>query len=542
MKLQTRVGLGFVASLTAFAAVLIVLFLAFNFARVESSRIHDNFIPSIDAARRLMVNVERMENAEFLYFVPGQDTAVWTKRFDEASAKFQEAFLVAESLAGSLEERAIMVDLGRNFGALLHIDTRMRELLRNGRVAEARRLNETESLEVALRMRENAQAFYTYNLEESRRAGDAQRQGMRLTEWAAMAIVLLGALGAGLLWRGASRDLVEPVRAIKAATDAIALGRYKAAHHPAARKTLELETLQDAFNHMSAQLRDVTDRLRAANASLETQVGERTQALTQANRQLEQVVEELRALDQIKSNFMAVMSHELLTPINFITGFASTLEDELLGPLNPKQQDAMAKITEGADRLTRMVRNTLDFTQLSSDKLTVLPEPIEYACLLDGVAARFQAPIAAKGLRFELALPDELPPVWADPNRVEQLLVELLDNALKFTATGGRIRVSARSTPEAVVTEVADTGIGIAPGAVGHLHKGFYQADFSSTRPHGGMGLGLAIAYGLLAKMGGTLVVQSRIGQGTTFQFTLPRADAPAPVPTALGLDADHRA
>jgi signal transduction histidine kinase len=239
-------------------------------------------------------------------------------------------------------------------------------------------------------------------------------------------------------------------------------------------------------------------------------------------------VAELQTLDQLKSQFMAVMSHELLTPINFIVGFGSALEDELLGPLNDKQHETMGKMLAGAERLTRMVRNTLEYSQLQAGKLEYLPQTIDYAEVLQNVRDGLADRLAKRGQTLDVTLPDGPVDLWADPDRARQILDELLDNASKFSPDGARLRLCVTVGDDVVTTEIADSGVGIPENALPHLFTPFYQVDFSRTREHGGMGLGLAIAYHLVARMGGSMLVSSEPGAGTTITFTLPRFEKAA--------------
>jgi two-component system sensor histidine kinase ChiS len=275
---------------------------------------------------------------------------------------------------------------------------------------------------------------------------------------------------------------------------------------------------------MSDRLREATERLRQTNASLESQVAERTQALRSANTQLQTLIEELKTLDQLKSNFMSIMSHELLTPINFIVGFGSALEDELMGPLNEQQLETVGKMLAGAERLTRMVRNTLEYTQLEAGKLSILPEAIDYRDLVERFTGRVEPMLAERKQTLTMNLPDEIPAIWADPDRVEQVLYEVIDNASKFSPEGAGVRLTVVVVDDLVSTEVADTGAGIPEEALPKLFLPFFQADFTSTRHHGGMGLGLAIAYNLIVKLGGSMVVESVPEQGTRVRFQLPVA------------------
>lgn len=174
-----------------------------------------------------------------------------------------------------------------------------------------------------------------------------------------------------------------------------------------------------------------------------------------------------------------------------------------------------------------MVRNTLEHTQLQAGTLSILPQAVDCPDILTSAVERVRTAAQAKRQRLEVALPPDLPQAWADPDRVAQVLVELLDNAVKFGPEAGRIAVCAWSDARRVVFEVADDGQGMNVEVLERLFRPFYQADGSSTRRHGGLGLGLALAHQLATALHGRLEARSTIGKGTTFTFELPRA-APA--------------
>ncbi|MFP5502848.1 MAG: ATP-binding protein [Candidatus Sericytochromatia bacterium] len=266
-------------------------------------------------------------------------------------------------------------------------------------------------------------------------------------------------------------------------------------------------------------------KLEESHAALERQVAERTLQLSEANRELLGMVDELKKLDQLKSAFLDTISHELRTPINFITGFGSLLEDGAYGELPAPAQSAIGKIMTGADRLIHLVDDLLDQTKIERGHLRVLPEPFDYAALIRRLEAEIRPLVEARAHRLELALPEALPLLLADADRVHQVLRNLLSNAIKFTPDGGLIRLAVRLERDLVVTEVADTGIGIPEEARSRVFDRFYQVDHSRTRTYGGTGLGLSIVKGLVEAMGGAIEVESEVGDGTRFRFHLPAAE-----------------
>lgn len=268
-------------------------------------------------------------------------------------------------------------------------------------------------------------------------------------------------------------------------------------------------------------------KLEESHAQLEKQVAERTAQLREANAELVGMIEELKQLDRMKSSFLDTISHELRTPINFITGFGSLLNDGVYGELTDEGTLAVGKILTGADRLIRLVDDLLDQSKMERGQLHIQPETFDYNVLLERIASEFAPLFLAKGQQFEMHVPRHLPRAWADPDRVHQVLRNLLSNAIKFTPEGGKVKLSVKATNDAVVTDVCDTGIGIPEESRERIFERFYQVDSTRTRNYGGTGLGLAIVKGLLDAMGGSIEVVSLMGQGSTFRFTLPQRMEP---------------
>jgi signal transduction histidine kinase len=213
-----------------------------------------------------------------------------------------------------------------------------------------------------------------------------------------------------------------------------------------------------------------------------------------------------------------------------VLGFGTILEDGVAGPLTPEQRHYVSKINEGADHLLMLVNDLLDMSRIQAGKFSLAPAPCRLAPVVDEVLAQL-APLAErKRLKLECAVPKDLPELWADEQRVRQILVNLVGNAIKFTEDDGVITVAARDGGACVHVAVADTGIGIDADAQKRLFAPFTQVDMSPTRRAGGTGLGLSITKGLVEAHGGRIGVASEPGCGSTFWFTLPhRADAPPP-------------
>jgi signal transduction histidine kinase len=245
----------------------------------------------------------------------------------------------------------------------------------------------------------------------------------------------------------------------------------------------------------------------------------------QKAQELGRAYNELKALDRAKTEFLSVISHELRTPINLITGYAGMLSERAMGILNSNQADAVNRILDGGTRLTALVNDLIDIARLEAGALALRLEELDYLALVRDVLYAAQIQAEQQGIKIELHLPDELPPVRGDPHRTAQVLENLVSNAIKFSETNTLICVGVRVEGTDIFTEIQDSGPGIPEEALPKLFTRFYQVDMSATRAHGGTGLGLAIVKGLVESMGGKVGVLSRAGHGSMFWFTLPIAN-----------------
>jgi PAS domain S-box-containing protein len=227
-----------------------------------------------------------------------------------------------------------------------------------------------------------------------------------------------------------------------------------------------------------------------------------------------------RQLDTLKTNFVNAISHELRTPLTGILGYAEFLEDEVAGPLTVDQAAFVREIETGARRLENLIDDLLDFARIDAGTFKLHPRPFD---LHDKVREVLFA-LQPQAQRAQVALDDDLAPeplvVEADPQRIGQVLFNLVSNALKFTEPKGAITLRARSVDGMVLCEVADTGIGIGPEELPRLFQRFSQLDAGANR--GGTGLGLSISKAIVEAHGGQIGVKSQPGRGSTFSFTLP--------------------
>jgi signal transduction histidine kinase len=229
-----------------------------------------------------------------------------------------------------------------------------------------------------------------------------------------------------------------------------------------------------------------------------------------------------KELDQMKSQLLSTVSHELRTPLASIKGFATTLLRQDVEWDEASRREFLHIIDEESDRLTELISNLLDMSRIEAGELRVEPEPIDLGPIIHETAAEFQ--VMTSEHRFLVHQSTSLPQVMADPRRSRQVLRNLVENAVKYSPTGGVITISAQTSKDSVLVSIADQGIGIQQKDLDHVFDRFYQVDNASTRRVGGSGLGLAICKAIVEAHRGSIWVESEPRIGSTFYFTLPLA------------------
>lgn len=242
-------------------------------------------------------------------------------------------------------------------------------------------------------------------------------------------------------------------------------------------------------------------------------------------RALVQVNEELRRLDELKSEFLAMVSHELRTPLTAIIGYSRLLVRQVHGPLTPKQLEHQEAIFRSAQRLTELINDLLDVSRLEAGRIELEPRPVEVRQIADQVISVVAVAAQAKRIRVTNEVPRGLPLAQADPTRLQQILVNLVGNAVKFTPAEGAVRITGGPQKDQLWVAVEDTGVGIPKEELARIWDPFYQVESPLRRRHGGSGLGLAIVRRLVELHGG--VVRAESGgenRGSRFTVTLPVA------------------
>jgi two-component system, OmpR family, phosphate regulon sensor histidine kinase PhoR len=231
-------------------------------------------------------------------------------------------------------------------------------------------------------------------------------------------------------------------------------------------------------------------------------------------------ITELRRLERVRRDFVANVSHEFKTPLTAIQGFAETL---LGGALDDKanRKRFVEIIREHARRLARLTDDLLKLSRIEAGRLDLESRPVSVAGLVNGCVETARLNAESRGLRIVVELPEGLPPVRGDAVQLDEVLQNLIDNALQYTPSGGRIDVTAYSNGHEVIFTVADTGIGIPESDLERIFERFYRVDAARSREAGGTGLGLSIARHIVDAHGGRIWVESAVGQGSRFRFSI---------------------
>jgi len=236
---------------------------------------------------------------------------------------------------------------------------------------------------------------------------------------------------------------------------------------------------------------------------------------------LKEAYDQLKEADRLKDEIVQNVSHELRTPLAFIKGYVELMKSGELGPLTPEQERSLEVVARRTDHLTRLVNDFVTLQVVSWETLNL--QLVDMGQLARTAVEDCRSTAGQKGIEVRGEIPSDLPPVLVDPDRIGQVLDNLLTNAIKFSPQGGTITVRVREMEEWLRVEVSDTGIGIPADKLSRVFERFYQVDGTSRRRFGGVGLGLAIVKQIVEAHGGEVGVESTVGKGSTFYFTLPK-------------------
>ena len=301
------------------------------------------------------------------------------------------------------------------------------------------------------------------------------------------------------------RRVVRPLETLREGVERIGKGELTARLD--VRTGDEIEVLADEFNAMAAHLNE-------AYTGLERKVAERTQALTIANEKLEEA-------SKLKSQFLANVNHELRTPVSAIIGYARLLRRETEKQIAPLQRENLQDLLNNAERLLAQIDSLLDFAKIEAGKMEVKVEPVKLDDLIHSAASTFEPILNGGGVRLVREIAPGIPTMNTDREKLRQIILNLLDNAIKFTERG-EIKIFASRQNGALKLVVSDTGVGIEKDNLYRIFEEFHRGGAVSTSQYRGTGLGLAIVKRLVNLLGGEIGVESKVGKGSIFTVTIP--------------------
>lgn len=497
MKLRARIVLTLLAITAALAAPAVYGLVRLYDLRAIVRDLRERDTQAADARGRFGTAVEALNRAQAGYSAYAGPSAAddaellrlarqWEAAAGEAAAQGDSQLVFLRGRAGGAEYRAAVDSSAAAWTRLLEVTAEERRRLREGVPDPANEYREG-TVEPAFAATERGLARVARAVEAESRAKVvraeevAQSASTTVLVFVALALAVTLALG---IWL--TRGLLRPIQALREGMAQVAEGDFEPdARGPTARPD-EIGDLARSFDTMT---------------------------------------ERLAELDRLKAEFVSVASHEIKTPLSIIRGYVSLLADGIYGPVGEAQRKTLNAVSDQTDRLARLVHRLLDISRFEAGGGRLELREIDLRAFFDELTGGFQVLATQNGIDFPVTLAPTLPrTLVGDPDRLNEVLGNLLSNAFKFTARGGTIRLDARGAAEdgGVVVEVADTGVGIPPEKLPKIFEKFYQVENDAQPRSVGSGLGLAIAREIVEAHGGTIGADSAVGVGTRFRVTLP--------------------
>jgi signal transduction histidine kinase len=279
----------------------------------------------------------------------------------------------------------------------------------------------------------------------------------------------------------------------------------------------------DEIGRLAASFNALAERVERSRAVMEEHSRTMEQKIFYRTERLEALNRELREANRLNSEFLATVSHELRTPLHVILGYCEMLGDGGAGEVNDEQRQMLASIQQYSKLQLDLITNVLDFSRLASGNISFHVERFALPALLSDIRALYESRYDHAALRFDIAVAPDVPELTTDRIKVQEVVRNLVDNAIKFTPAGAiTLAAHANAGGSSVVVEVRDTGPGISEEELGYIFDAFRQVGQSSTRRTTGVGLGLSIVKQLVEALGGAVSVDSRVGEGSTFRVEVP--------------------
>lgn len=444
------------------------------------------------------------------------------------------------------DEKGLLARVKEDHNQFRDVETQVIELIRAGKSTEALDLQRTQANDIADTLERHIGELINRAEADIVAKSDQNHAAFITSLWvivvfAAGSIVLALILGYGISW-----SLIRPIKQMETRFNEIASGDFS--QHVTAINRDELGALTGNLNRMNDELGRLYAELRTRNSELAAALAENTRLL----HELEEKSQQLEIASQHKSEFLANMSHELRTPLNAIIGFSDVLLEKMFGELNAKQTDYLQDILSSGRHLLSLINDILDISKVEAGRMDLERTRFSLAEVLNNGLRMIYERANRHGISLTLQIDPEINLIEADERMIKQVIVNLLSNAVKFTPDGGQIEVMAQLKDSAVWISVRDTGIGIAPEDQARIFDEFQQAKSGVTKAEEGTGLGLTLSKKFVEMHGGRIWVESAVGAGSTFTFTLPWKESPKALmqepiaeptgPTVLLVEDDARA
>jgi signal transduction histidine kinase len=385
--------------------------------------------------------------------------------------------------------------LGRvhaDYETFIKVVNRVVELIRAGRIDEGRELQQSQATPLAGRIERLMNELVNRAEAEMLESVDQSHQLYLASQWTVVGFAVGSSALALLLGYAISRSLTVPVKQMDRRLAEIAAGDFS--------RRVEVDN-RDELGTLAANLNRMND-------------------------ELGRLYKQLEMVSRHKSDFLANMSHELRTPLNAIIGFSEALLERMFGELNEKQEDYLRDIHSSGHHLLSLINDVLDLSKIEAGHMELAPSDFDVAAALQAAVILVRERALRHGIQLSLETAPDLGLIHADERKFKQAVVNLLSNGVKFTPDGGSVRLSGRRLGEAVEVSVADTGIGIAPEDFDAAFEEFRQVGKNGVQKQEGTGLGLALTRRIVELHGGRIWLESELGKGSTFTFSLPLGTA----------------
>ncbi|MGA1863616.1 MAG: sensor histidine kinase [bacterium] len=363
------------------------------------------------------------------------------------------------------------------------------------------------------------QTFYTTREKDGDRRMESIIKELKHMKVLTFALIMLDFLVTVIVILILSNKFTDPIISLSTMAKEIGEGQWGKIIDISSQD--EIGQLAGTFNQMSRSILDREKQIEKAQEELK----KRDEILVKTNSELER-------LNELKSDFLSTVSHELKTPLTAIKGYVSLIKNSKIGPINQQQYKCLVIADERVDHLNNLISDLLDLSKIEANRYEIKSKKDDLARLIRNTVSSLSPIFKNKKLNLEVRIPQGLSPVHMDAPKINQVLTNLLGNAVKFTPSGGDIKVSVTqdvsqnggSGSGFVQVDISDTGIGLAPDQREKIFEKFYQVDHSPTREYDGTGLGLPIAKEIVELHGGMIWVKKMKGKGSTFSFTIPMA------------------